>query len=348
MGLFKNGASASALVPACVLGSVLMLTGCLGQSAASAPSTSPTTSALGQDVRLYVDPQGNAVQAVADLRRTGRSAQADRLQHRVADKPSAVWLTNVSEAVYGEARSVAVAAAAKDALPVLGAYNLPQRDCGGYSRGGAADIDAYLDWVGSLAAGIGQLPAAVVLEPDAVAHTLDGCVPHQLVDERYRALTEAVRILKRQPGVRVYLDAGNASWVSDLERLSSALRASGVAESDGFALNVSNFVSTERSVRYGDRLSELLGGARYVIDTSRNGAGATTRGAEPGSSATWCNPPSARLGAAPTTTTGHARVDAYLWVKQPGDSDGACGDGAPPAGKWWPPYAARLMSEPTP
>lgn len=342
MSLLTRGASSTAAVLACVLA----LPGCASHEASSAPITSATTSALGERARLYVDPQGNAVEAVADLREAGRTAQANRLQERIADRPSAVWLTNVSASVYGEARAIAAAAAAKDALPVLVAYNLPQRDCGGYSAGGAADIDAYLHWVGSLAAGIGRFPAVVILEPDAVAHSLDGCVAQELMEERYRALTEAVRILKRQPGVRVYLDAGNASWVDDLDRLASALRTSGVAESDGFALNVSNFESTDRSVRYGDRLSKRLGDARYVIDTSRNGADASTPGADPGSSASWCNPPRARLGTRPTTDTGHARVDAFLWIKQPGDSDGECGDGAPEAGRWWPQYAATLMSGP--
>ncbi|MCW2873942.1 glycoside hydrolase family 6 protein, partial [Actinacidiphila oryziradicis] len=34
-------------------------------------------------------------------------------------------------------------------------------------------------------------------------------------------------------------------------------------------------------------------------------------------------------------------VDAYLWVKRPGESDGSC-RGAPPAGQWWSDYALRL------
>jgi endoglucanase len=35
-------------------------------------------------------------------------------------------------------------------------------------------------------------------------------------------------------------------------------------------------------------------------------------------------------------------VDAYLWVKQPGDSDGQCRTGAPAAGAWWADYALAL------
>ena len=56
----------------------------------------------------------------------------------------------------------------------------------------------------------------------------------------------------------------------------------------------------------------------------------------------WCNPPGRALGETPTTKTGNPRVDAYLWVKRPGESDGACGRGAPAAGQWWPQYALEL------
>ena len=34
-------------------------------------------------------------------------------------------------------------------------------------------------------------------------------------------------------------------------------------------------------------------------------------------------------------------IDAYLWVKQPGDSDGPCNGGLP-AGVYWPQYAVAL------
>ena len=76
--------------------------------------------------------------------------------------------------------------------------------------GGAADVDAYLSWLGSLAAGIEDRRAVVVLEPDAVPHAVEGCTGSADPAERYRLLTEAVRILQRQPGVAVYVDAGNA------------------------------------------------------------------------------------------------------------------------------------------
>ncbi|PPK98000.1 glycosyl hydrolase family 6 [Kineococcus xinjiangensis] len=193
-----------------------------------------------------------------------------------------------------------------------------------------------------LADGIGEADAIVVLEPDAVPHALEGCLEgsHHTAEQRYAALREATGILKRNPATRVYLDAGNAGWIDDLDALAAALRASGLEEADGFALNVSNFKTTESSASYGRALSDRTGGAHFVIDTSRNGAGP----AEPdGSGTEWCNPPGRHLGAEPTLATGDPRIDAYLWVKQPGDSDGSCRPGEPTAGAWWPEYALDLV-----
>ncbi|TDU01831.1 endoglucanase [Streptomyces sp. 846.5] len=87
--------------------------------------------------------------------------------------------------------------------------------------------------------------------------------------------------------------------------------------------------------------TQNLGGAvpstHYVVDTSRNGQGPNTMatyGASPyGQSAAtvaalmqgnWCNPTGAGLGVRPTTSTGVSLLDADLWVKTPGQSDGQC------------------------
>jgi endoglucanase len=323
----------------------LVLAGCgTADPSTDRPETSAAAgSALGQDVELYVNPANHARQGAQQLRAAGKVEQARQVQRRIADRPTATWLTPDPDAVYSEARRISRAAAARGSLPVLVAYNVPNRDCGQFSSGGAADIDAYLEWVGSLAAGVGRNPAVVVLEPDALAHALEGCGAEQSADERQRLLTEAVGILKRQPELRVYVDAGNASWITDVDALADALKASGVQQADGFALNVSNFQTTERSVSYGTQLSERLDGARFVVDTSRNGNGPLKVTGDPASHADWCNPPGRRLGTAPTTDTDYPLVDALLWVKQPGDSDGACGDGAPAAGQWWPELALDLL-----
>ncbi|NIZ91682.1 glycoside hydrolase family 6 protein [Kineococcus rubinsiae] len=310
---------------------VLLLAGCSdGSGTAGAPAAEPGPLA---GARLHVNPASHAAEQVASWRAQGRVDDAAVLQ-RIAGQPTAVWFAGQQADPGGSAAALVQAAAAADAVPVLVLYNLPGRDCGQFSAGGAADADAYRAWVGAVAAGLGDARAVVVLEPDAVPHLIEGCeqVP---VDRatRLQLLNAAVDTLARHPGVRTYLDAGNASWVGDRSALADQLSAAGIARTAGFSLNVANFETTAASTAYGHGLSDLLGGAHFVVDTGRNGNG-------PGD--TWCNPPGRALGTPPTTDTGDGRVDAHLWVKQPGDSDGACGQGQPAAGVWWPEYALSL------
>jgi endoglucanase len=70
----------------------------------------------------------------------------------------------------------------------------------------------------------------------------------------------------------------------------------------------------------------------FVIDTSRNGQGPWTPATNYPDAQDWCNPPDRGLGYLPTANTGVALVDAYLWIKIPGESDGECTRGLGPAG----------------
>lgn len=101
------------------------------------------------------------------------------------------------------------------------------------------------------------------------------------------------------------------------------------------------------------------GQVHFVIDTSRNGQGPWTppTGTYPDAQ-DWCNPPDRGLGVRPTTDTGNPLVDAYLWVKIPGESDGQCSRGLGPtgtvdpewgvvdpgAGQWFTQQAAELLA----
>ena len=104
--------------------------------------------------------------------------------------------------------------------------------------------------------------------------------------------------------------------------------------------------------------------AHAVIDTSRNGQGPWTPPADhpAGDPQVWCNPPGRGLGQRPTTNTGEPFVDAYLWVKIPGESDGQCtrwadpgagidpvrGTADPAAGDWFPQMALELTRNANP
>jgi endoglucanase len=310
-------------------------------SSAAAPSPSkPAGSAAsgGLTGALYVDPAGAAAQQVKEFQNTGRAAEA-RLIRKIADRPNATWFADSAPAGVTRARQLVSTADRAGKLPVLTLYNIPYRDCSGQSAGGAASGDAYRSWVSSMAGALKGHPAVVVLEPDAVAQAVQGCLDEARKAERFKLLGFAVDALSRA-GAKVYLDAGNPSWITDTAQMSDALRQAGVTRARGFALNVANFETTRANIEYGTALSGRLDGAHFVVDTSRNGNGPAPRG--PVGDEHWCNPPGRKLGEVPTTRTGNALVDAYLWVKRPGESDGACSGGAPPAGQWWPEYALGL------
>ena len=99
----------------------------------------------------------------------------------------------------------------------------------------------------------------------------------------------------------------------------------------------------------------------FVIDTSRNGQGPWTPPPHPaGDAQDWCNPPDRGLGVLPTANTGLPLLDAYLWIKIPGESDGLCyrwtsgpldpvrGIEDPPAGGWFPEMALELVHNANP
>ncbi|MFS8198881.1 glycoside hydrolase family 6 protein [Streptomyces sp. CWNU-52B] len=295
-------------------------------------TSAPASPAAGSP--FWIDPASPAAQQVQTWEREGRGDDA-RLLRRIADRPVALW--PAGDDPEPQIRAATGAAAREKRTAVFVAYDIPHRDCGQHSAGGAPDANAYRNWIERFAGTLGDSDALVVLEPDAVAHVVDGCTPGQYHAEREQLLSEAIVRLKRQPRTRVYLDAGNPAWIQEPAKLVEPLVRAGVANADGFALNVSNFQTDKATTRYGHHLSQALGGKHFVVDTSRNGNGPLSGDR----SQVWCNPPGRALGTPPTTETGDPLVDAYLWIKRPGESDGQC-RGGPPAGQWWADYALGL------
>ena len=278
---------------------------------------------------FYVDPYSNA-RATANAWRDTRPADALEME-KIARNAQADWFGEWSGDIRAAVANRVSTILGVGALPVLVAYNIPGRDCNGYSAGGSSTADGYRKWISDFAAGLAGRKAVVVLEPDALAQ-LD-CLPSVDQQSRLTLLLEAVRALTAQ-GAHVYLDAGHARWkASDV--MADRLRQAGVAEAAGFSLNVSNFLSNAENRTYGEAISAHLGGGvRFIVDSSRNGLGPTA-------DSQWCNPDGRALGTAPTAATNHALVDAYFWIKRPGESDGTC-NGGPSAGGWWADYALGL------
>ncbi|WP_328782472.1 glycoside hydrolase family 6 protein [Streptomyces canus] len=328
-----------ARVSAAVLGAALLLAACSSSGDGNEEGEGDKAGAgITQQPKeadpFWVNPDGNAAKQVASYVKSGKDDEAEQIR-KIAQQPTGEWIG--PENPEQEARGFTEAAdkAGRTALLVL--YNIPHRDCGQYSQGGAADGNAYRSWIDGVAAGIGDRSATVILEPDAVLHLVDGCTKDEFHEERYDLLTGAIQKLKSLKNTKVYLDAGNAGW-GHPDQIFEPLKWAGVAKADGFSVNVSNFYSTKDSITYGKQLSAKVGNKHFVIDTSRNGNGPYKDGDE---NERWCNPPGRALGETPTIKTADPLVDAYLWVKRPGESDGEC-KGGPKAGQWWPQYALKL------
>lgn len=303
---------------------VLAFTLCLAQASnCLAQASNPFA---GQ--KLYVDPNSTAKRQAETWKRTQPTDAA--LLAQIANQPAARWYGDWTRNIGREVKQAVTTIASSGALPVFVAYNIPGRDCGSHSAGGTAGADAYRRWIKDFAEGVAGRRAVVILEPDALA-AMD-CLTPARRDERVGLIRDAVQTLKAN-GAAVYIDAGHAQWQAAAE-MARRLNLAGIAMADGFALNVSNVQATSSNIAYGERLSRLVGGKHFVIDTSRNGI----PGTDPKQ---WCNPRGRALGVAPTTNTAHPLVDALLWIKQPGESDGTC-EGGPPAGTWWAAYALEL------
>ncbi|MEV1011886.1 glycoside hydrolase family 6 protein [Streptomyces sp. NPDC049881] len=254
------------------------------------------------------------------------------IESRIAGQPQALWFSNYEPgSVTADVSAITGAAEQAGQVPVLVSYMIPNRDCGGASAGGAPSFPAYLEWTERFAAGLGDGPSVVVLEPDSLALTT--CLGQAERAERFASLGAAADIIHAaSPQARVYFDAGHSGWHAP-GTIAAVLNEAGVTQhADGIYSNVSNYHTTQNETAFAEQVLAQLGDPdlRAVIDTSRNGNG-------PDGDA-WCDPHGRLVGQNPTAATGSDRVDALLWIKRPGELDGCDG----PAGQFSPDMAYEL------
>src|SRR3954452_16827871 len=209
-------------------------------------------------------PNADAQQQIAKLTSAGDKADA-ALVSALAATPHGVWIVGGSP---NDARVLAQKtvnrAAGKNELPVLVAYNIPGRDCSGFSAGGATDLASYEAWIDGIAAGIGDRPAIVILEPDGLGLLPQAnCGSAQFTDaDRFAELNHAVDTLGHGAATRVYLDATHSAWMS-VGDIAGRLAQAGVPGAAGFSLNVSNYQYTPNEVFYGTWISDCIALGTY-------------------------------------------------------------------------------------
>ena len=215
-------------------------------------------------------------------------------------------------------------------MPVLVIYNMPNRDIGQYSKGGAKTQNEYLGFIQDFTNGIGNNSPIVIFEPDAIPHLTH--LNKKEANNRIELIKKALNILTTSNAI-VYIDVGHSNWLTP-EDVSKYLQKVTNTRVRGFSVNVSNYRTTQESIKWANKICELRENDFYVVDTSRNGNG--PHGNE------WCNPPGRALGKPPTCDTGEEKCDAFLWIKIPGESDGK-GNGGPRAGRFWPEMGTELI-----
>jgi hypothetical protein len=208
-------------------------------------------------------------------------------------------------------------------------------------------IDAYMPLfkarVNAVVSQTGNRPAVYLLELDAIGSS--NCfVKLHSISAWEAALRYEVDRFASLPHAVVYVEAG----YSDGPRPSYAahiLNKIDLHKIQGFFTNDTHINWAINEVRWGEKISRMTHGAHFVVNTAQDGNGPLLN-KHPGKQGVedLCNPPGRGLGPKPTTTTGFAPIDAFLWTAVPGNSSGPC-EGGPASGVFWPARAIRLAAD---
>ncbi|NJQ14788.1 glycoside hydrolase family 6 protein [Streptomyces bohaiensis] len=334
----RGGRVLTALTGVTLLAGLAIAPAATGASPSPAPPASPASSADSgtADAGTTALPSMELYRAEAGvhawLDANPGDHRAPLIAERIGSQPQAVWFAGAYNpgTITQQVAEVTSAAAAAGQLPVVVPYMIPFRDCGNHSGGGAPSFAAYAEWSGLFAAGLGSEPVVVVLEPDAIP--LIDCLDNQQRAERLAALAGlAEAVTDANPEARVYYDVGHSAWHTPAAIAPTLVEAGILEHGAGIATNISNYRTTTDETAYASAvIAELGGGLGAVVDTSRNGNGPL--GSE------WCDPPGRLVGNNPTVNPGVPGVDAFLWIKLPGELDGCDG----PAGSFSPAKAYEL------
>jgi len=216
-------------------------------------------------------------------------------------------------------------------LPIFVIYNIPNRDVGQYSKGGAKTKESYLDFIQRFARGIGDSEPIIIYEPDALPHST--LLSEEEQKWRLDLMKKSLELLTNNCNGKIYIDVGHSSWLEP-NIVADLLDNISNSKVRGFSVNVCNYRTTKESMKWARKILKYRPKDCFVIDTSRNGNGPLEN--------EWCNPSGRSLGEIPTCETSHPQCDAYLWVKIPGESDGKC-NGGPKAGMFWIEQAEELI-----
>ena len=220
----------------------------------------------------------------------------------------------------------------------------------------------YIDNIVKILKKYEKVPIAVVIEPDSLPNLVTNIgnpsCGNQATQIAYKeGIKYAIsQISKNSPKTSIYLDAGHGGWLgweNNMNLFQKLIQSIDILSYiRGFATNVANYqplglicprkdyclpinnnqndpccsdpckLTTQwnpsnNEMNYVLQLSNYFPGKFFIIDTGRNGVPDPRNDC-----ANWCNIKNTGLGTFPTTNTGSNLVDAFFWLKTPGESDG--------------------------
>ncbi|EKV15624.1 hypothetical protein PDIG_09780 [Penicillium digitatum PHI26] len=318
-----------------------------------------------------------------------------------AEVPSFYWLDTADKVpkmgeLLADIRAQNKAGASPPIAGQFVVYDLPDRDCaalasnGEFSiaNGGVANYKAYIDAIREVLVEYSDVQTILVVEPDSLANLVTNMAVPKCAGAHnaYLECTDYAVTQLNLANVAMYLDAGHAGWLGWPANLSPAATlyanvynaAKKPASLRGLVTNVSNYNGWSLTTcpsytsgnancdekKYINALAPLLKSAgwdaHFITDTGRNGVQPTSQNAW----GDWCNVKGTGFGVRPTTDTGDALADAFVWVKPGGESDGTSDSSAtrydahcrysdalqpaPEAGAWFQAYFAQLVENANP
>ncbi len=309
--------------------------------------------------------------------------------------PTAVWLDSIASVknlpVWLDEAKKQQDATGKPTLTVVVVYDLPNRDCAAAASAGELKVSEngeqrykteFIDPITAQFKAHPDQPIAVVLEPDSLGNMATNMALPMCQEARAAYKSGIIYGIKSfaLANVTVYLDAAHSGWLGWDDNRAKIARifkdvlneAGGPDMIRGFATNTANYTNLSNRdgavleptnpcpneltyVKVLGKTLEMYGFKHhtFIIDTSRNGKGNIR--AKWGS---WCNVHGAGIGERPRAEP-LPGIDAYFWIKPPGESDGVsdptqprydemCGGpdaakGAPQAGQWFESYFLDLV-----
>jgi cellulose 1,4-beta-cellobiosidase len=362
--------------------------------AAKTPPAPPGTNPF-QGARFYVNSDYmKKVQSTA-----AAVPEKAALIKKLGNQPTAFWLDSIAKVPSINAELTEVAKQQGGGEPVVSVfvvYDLPNRDCSAQASAGELTTEnggearyrsEFIDAIVKQFAAFPKQRIVAILEPDSLPNlatnlSVKRCAESE--DVYKNSVAYAISKLSL-PNVHVYLDAAHAGWlgwdgnrhaIAEIYKQVLAM-AGGPDRIRGFATNVSNYNAIAgdfgkkleptnpcpNELAYVEKLAATLPeygitNKGFIIDTARNGrADVRTKWGN------WCNIRGAGLGERPRVAP-QAPVDAYYWVKPPGESDGVAdpkaprfdpncqspdaAPGAPQAGQWVQSYFLDLLQNANP